>query len=301
MFFIERTVYCGIDVCHYGSELYFIVRTLSLFAIFVIFVSENKRNNLLNLDEFDIRLNTEYIGRNFIYSEEADSTNTVLLDKSFKINSNGSVFFAERQNKGRGRLDRTWYSTKEMNLTFSILLTKKSIPKTPSLLNFAASLSIAYAIENLYQFKIDLKWPNDVLINGKKIAGILLESISEGNKLERLVIGMGINVNQTIFQGIFILPPTSIKLELGQPAEREKLLSEILNNFEQLHEILLKNPARIIKEWKAKCGMIGDKVSIVEGEDSREGIFEDVDENGFLLLKRNNRIERIHFGDVSLR
>lgn len=265
------------------------------------FCANKKRIALFNLESFDLKLNTEYIGRNFIYSEETDSTNSVLLDKSMKINTNGSVFLAERQNKGRGRLDRTWYSTKDLNLTFSILLNKKHIPKNPVLLNFAASLAVASSIENLYQLKIDLKWPNDVLINGKKTAGILLESTSEGSKIEKVVVGIGVNVNQQIFQGNFIIPPTSIRTELGQNTERESFLAEILNNFEEYLDTLLKDPSEIVRMWKAKCSMIGDKVSIVDGDNTTYGIFEDVDENGFLLLKNNDRIEKIHIGDVSLR
>lgn len=256
---------------------------------------------MFNLESFDIKLNTEYIGRNFIYTEETDSTNSFLLDKSSKQNTNGTVFLAERQNKGKGRLNRVWYSTKDLNLTFSILLTKKHIPQNPVLLNFAASLAVAVSIENLYQLKIDLKWPNDVLINGKKTAGILIESTSEGSKINRLVVGIGVNVNQQIFQGIFIIPPTSVRIELGQNAERETLLSEILNNFEEYLDLLLKRPDEVLRTWKQKCSMIGDKISIVDEKNTTYGIFEDVDENGFLLLKVNDRIEKIHIGDVSLR
>ena len=258
---------------------------------------------MFSLETFDIKLNTEFIGRHFIYSEEADCTNTILLDKENKYNSNGTVFYTEKQLKGRGRKNRPWYSVKELNLTFSILLTgKKYITKNPALLNFVASLAVGVSLENLYQLKVDLKWPNDVLVSKKKICGILIESTSDGSKIDRLVIGIGINVNQAAFQGSFNYPPTSVKLELNESVERERLLAEILNNFEELLLIYIENPDSILKDWKQRCNMIGDKISITEGEDVKYGIFEDVDENGFLLLKDNNdRIEKIHYGDVSLR
>jgi BirA family biotin operon repressor/biotin-[acetyl-CoA-carboxylase] ligase len=258
---------------------------------------------LFSFEIFDIKLDTEFIGRNFIFSEEADSTNSVLLDKGNKYTINGTVFYTEKQLKGRGRKNRPWHSAKELNLTFSILLTnKKYITENPVLLNFAASLAVGNALENLYQLKVELKWPNDVLINGKKICGILTESTSEGNKIDRLVIGVGINVNQTMFQGSYNIPPTSVKLEINETAEREKLLAEVLNNIEELLRVLIESPGTIIKDWKQKCSMIGDKISITEGEEVKYGIFEDVDENGFLLLKDNNdKIEKIHYGDVSLR
>jgi BirA family transcriptional regulator, biotin operon repressor / biotin---[acetyl-CoA-carboxylase] ligase len=258
---------------------------------------------LFSFESFDIKLDTEFIGRNFVFSEEADSTNSVLLDKGNKYTINGTVFYAEKQLKGRGRKNRPWYSAKELNLLFSILLSnKKYITANPVLLNFAASLAVGNALENLYQLKVELKWPNDVLINGKKLCGILIESTSEGNKIERLVIGLGINVNQTMFQGNYSIPPTSVKLEINENAERERLLAEVLNNFEELLLVLIESPENILKDWKQRCGMIGDKISITEGDEVKYGIFEDVDENGFLLLKDNNdRIEKIHYGDVSLR
>lgn len=271
---------------------------------FLLFLQYQLREDILfSFESFDIKLDTEFIGRNFVFSEEADSTNSALLDKVNKYTINGTVFFTEKQLKGRGRKNRPWYSAKELNLLFSILLSnKKYITENPVLLNFAASLAVGNALENLYQLKVELKWPNDVLINGKKLCGILIESTSEGNKIERLVIGLGINVNQTMFQGSYSIPPTSVRLEINENADRERLLAEILNNFEELLLVLIESPENILKDWKQRCNMIGDKISITEGEEVKYGIFEDVDENGFLLLKDNNgRIEKIHYGDVSLR
>lgn len=256
---------------------------------------------MFNLESFDIKLNTELIGRNFIYSEEIDSTNTFLINKNNKFNSDGTVLLAEKQNTGRGRKDRVWYSAKGQNLTFSVLLTnKKYLGDKFNLINFAASLSVANAIENLYQLRTELKWPNDVLVNGKKIAGILLESISQGNKIERLVIGIGVNVNQVMFQGNFNLPPTSIKLETNESIDRERLLAELLNTFEEILYKLDNLSNEVIRDWKTKCRLIGEKISIIENEKVKYGIFDDLDENGFLLLKNKGKIEKIHFGDVSL-
>ncbi len=188
---------------------------------------------MFNLETFDIKLDTDFIGRNFIYCDEVESTNSLLLDKENKFNINGTVALAEKQIKGKGRKNRPWYSAKDQNLTFSILLTdKRYLKKLINLVNFGTSLSVALSIENLFQLKTELKWPNDILINGKKTAGILLESYSHGSSVERLVIGIGLNVNQTLFQGSFNYPPTSIKQETNETVEREKLLSEILNIFE---------------------------------------------------------------------
>lgn len=256
---------------------------------------------MFSIENFDIKLNTEYIGRTFVYAEELSSTNTFLMDKKNGYNNNGTVVFAEKQTSGKGRKDRVWYSAPETNLTFSILLTKdKFLINNSSLINFAASLAVAFSIENLYQLKTELKWPNDVLLDGKKTSGILIESTSQGNKIERFVVGIGINVNQPSFQGTFNYPPTSIRIELGRNVEREKLLAEILNNFELLLEKIKNNKNEVINDWKAKCKMIGEKISIVENDSEKFGIFYDIDEEGFLLLKTKDGIEKVHYGDVSL-
>ena len=256
---------------------------------------------MFNIEAFDIKLNTEFIGRNFIYADEVVSTNTLLLDKKNNYNSNGTVLLAEKQTKGRGRKDRVWYSAPESNLTFSILLTKdRLLFNSINFLNFAASLSVATAIENLYQLKTSLKWPNDVLINSKKTSGILIESISQGSKIERVVIGIGVNVNQNSFQGTFNYPPTSIRNELGHNVDREKLMAEILNNFETLIEKIKVDKKELLKDWKLRCDMIGEKISIVENDKEIFGIFDDIDDEGFLLLKTKDKIEKIHFGDVTL-
>ncbi len=257
---------------------------------------------MFNLELFDIKLDTDFIGRNFVYCEELESTNSLLLNRENKFNTNGTVVLAEKQIKGKGRQNRIWYSAKDQNLTFSILLTdKKYFKKLFNIINFATSLSVALSIENLFQLKTELKWPNDILINGKKTAGILLESHSQGSSIERLVIGIGLNVNQTLFQGSFTYPPTSIKQEINENVDREKLLSEILNIFEDLLNDIESKSAEIMKDWKSRCRMIGEKISITDGEKSKYGIFNDIDENGFLLLRVGNKIEKIHFGDVSLR
>ncbi|OGU27109.1 MAG: biotin--[acetyl-CoA-carboxylase] ligase [Ignavibacteria bacterium GWA2_35_9] len=257
--------------------------------------------SVFNLENFDIKLDTEIIGRNIIYIDETPSTNSFLLDPAISGNTNGTILIAEKQIKGRGRKDRQWYSTKGLNLTFSILLTnKKYFTKRFNLINFATALSTAIAIENLFQSRTELKWPNDVLINKKKVAGVLIESTSKGEKIERVVIGIGINVNQTSFQGSFNVQPTSLKNETGGTVIRETLLAELLNVFEETLEQVISNYKWILKEWKQRCGMIGERISVSDGEKTKNGIFDDIDENGFMILKNKDKVEKIYFGDVSI-
>ncbi len=255
---------------------------------------------MFELENFDIKLETEFIGRNFIYCDEIESTNSELLGAKQQYKKTGTVLLAEKQLAGKGRKDRTWQSAKGLNLTFSVLLMKDVVAEINiNHINLAASLAVASAIENLYQLKTELKWPNDVLIDKKKIAGILTETSIKGTTIERAVIGFGINLNQIVFNGEFNFPPTSIKLEAGINIGRENTLAEILNIFEELLLELESKPGVILNEWRAKCQMIGDKISIKENDKVKRGIFYDIDDNGYLLLKINDSIEKVHFGDVS--
>jgi BirA family biotin operon repressor/biotin-[acetyl-CoA-carboxylase] ligase len=256
---------------------------------------------MFDLEKFDLKLNTDVIGRNFIYAEAVPSTNTELLTGSKIYKNHGTVLLAEKQTDGKGRKNRAWYSDDQLNLTFSILITEsKYLKKKVNLLNFIASLALAASVENLYQLKTDLKWPNDVLIDDKKVAGILIESTSKGSKIERLVIGIGLNVNQIAFQRKFTTEPTSLKKELGHPVDREKTLAEILNNIEEMLNSSIKFPDKILEDWKEKCKMIGARITVVNDDVTKHGIFNDIDKNGFMVLRTDDKMETLHSGDVSI-
>jgi len=258
-------------------------------------------NIMFDLEKFDLKLNTDVVGRNFIYAAEVPSTNTELLTESKSYKKHGTVLFAEKQTEGKGRKNRAWYSDDQLNLTFSILIKEsKYFQKKINILNFVASLALATSIENLYQLKTELKWPNDILIDNKKAAGILIESTSKGSKIERLVIGIGLNVNQIAFQRKFTTEPTSLKKELGHPVDREKTLAEILNNIEEMLNTSIKFPDKILEDWKAKCKMIGQRITVVNDDVTKHGIFNDIDKNGFMVLRTNDKMETLHFGDVSI-
>jgi len=252
------------------------------------------------IEEMDIKLKTSYIGSNFIFYEEANSTNEELLRDS-SIKKHGTVLFANSQVKGRGRLNREWISDKNNSLTFSILLTENITATNINIINLASSIAVAQSIENLYQLDISLKWPNDVLVATRKVSGILVESVSKGDTLERVVVGIGVNVNQPMFEGGFNVPPSSIRKEFGKVVSRERLLAEILNEFERILKKVKNNPEDVLNIWRSKCKMIGEKVKIVDGENETYGIFEDIDEKGFLLLQDMNGVKKIYNGDVSLR
>ncbi len=255
---------------------------------------------MFNIEEFDLKLETSFIGRNFIYIEEINSTNEYLMTESENL-GNGTVILSEFQIDGKGRLNRKWLSNKNQNLTFSILLNKKLDKININHINLSASLAVANSIENLFQLKTDLKWPNDILVKNKKLSGILLESTFNNSKLEKLVIGIGVNVNQTKFEGEYKVKPTSLKFEVKKEISRERLLNEILNNFEANIIELKTNSKRILNDWRDKCRMIGEHITIHSNDKIIHGIFYDIDANGFMIIKIGDQLEKITSGDISLK
>ncbi len=257
-------------------------------------------SNTFVLEEMDIKLDTEYIGTNFIFCDEINSTNERLLTEE-AITQHGTVLLAENQFVGRGRLGRKWISEKNMSLTFSILLTENIKANNLNLINLGISLAVAKSLKNLYQLDVSLKWPNDVLISNRKVSGILLESVTRGDKIDRVVVGIGINVNQPTFEGKLLIPPTSVRREFGKPVKRERLISEVLNEFEIILEQLEKDPTIVLESWRSKCDWIGEMVRVINGNEELYGLFENIDSDGFLLLQQKDGTKKILSGDVSLR
>gem|GEM_PF-150997 len=278
------------------KNYYIVIKHVVLYDIL-----SHKGFYMFAIEEFDIKLETDFIGRNFIYLDETESTNRFVLNSANNVKYDGSVVLAEFQTAGRGRLDRKWVSSREQNLTFTILVDLKERSIThPQLLNFVASLVVARSIENLHLIKTNLKWPNDVLVGSKKVAGILCESVSQGSRISKVAVGIGVNVNQANFASGYLTEPTSVRMELKQTVSRERLLAEILNNFEYTLARLEEEPNQIVAEWKQFCKMLGDKVTVKAGEEEFTGLFTDVSEEGHIILIDNFEDKKtITFGDVS--
>lgn len=249
-----------------------------------------------------MRLDTEWLGRNFLYHEELTSSNTFLKQTADKEKlETGTVVLAEFQTEGRGRLDRTWQSNPAENLTFSFLLRANAVSsKNLNLLSLGAGTVVAEVIENLLLVKCDLKWPNDVLLNGKKICGILSESSFLGDKFQYVVVGIGLNVNQNEFTGKHLVPPSSLKLETSNIVEREKMLAMLLNGLEKMVYQLDEDPKQIIKRWNSGCSKIGDTLTVVSGPAVYTGRFEGIDESGALLLNEDGKIRKYAYGEVRI-
>jgi len=250
-------------------------------------------------EEIKQGLQTKIIGKKIIYCDTVDSTNTY-AKKLVKENiEEGTVVIAEVQTKGRGRKSRKWFSPVG-GLWFSIILYPNTPPYHSMLVTMAASASIAHAVKKTIGIQPVIKWPNDLLINNKKICGVLTELDAEIDKLNYCIIGIGINVNNKINDEIKNTA-TSLKIENDSiPVSRVELLKQILHEFDKNYYQLKHGNVKYIRDqWFLFSDIIGKKIQVSSQENvAFEGTVLDVDDMGCLIVKTSKDIVRIVTGDV---
>jgi len=246
----------------------------------------------------DILFPWEYRGdaANILYYPEVTSTMDIARDLARKSCPDLTVVIAGRQTKGRGRLKRRWLSD-DGGLYFTMVL-RPTIPVQLSFrVNFLASLTLACVIREMLQIDARVKWPNDILVNERKISGMLSELEAEADRVFFINIGMGINVNNDPSGA----EPgaTSLKMIAGREVSRKDLLARFLERFsDRIHNAALEN---VIPEWKKYTVTLGRQVRIVTQREESEGLAVDVDENGALVLElANGEPKKIIYGDCFL-
>lgn len=253
----------------------------------------------LNSSTITSCLPTRFIGRNVLYYPSVTSTIDIARQKASEKIAEGTAVFAERQTAGRGRLKRTWISP-EGNIALSIILYPKK--EHLSSLTILASLAVMHGIEKTTGLKCQLKWPNDALIKGKKVSGILLESQAKIDSVDYAIISTGINVNMKMADYPEIASfATSLAHETGGEVSRVTLLRNLFIEFERLYIKLLSGEPPL-PEWRECLITLGKSVHVRSNEDLFEGIAESVAEDGGLLLRcSDGRLMKFMAGDVTLK
>lgn len=235
--------------------------------------------------------------------DEVESTN----DLAFSLAENKQIFanqiiVANKQNKGRGRLNRNWESPIG-NLYFSLILQPKIAIEKTSQISFVAVCALQIAVEKIFQqqnivAKIQNKWPNDLLIDQKKVAGILLESKISNKICDFVILGIGVNINSNPTQTLF--PSTNIKNFLCE-ISASKMLEFFLEEFKNLYENWLNFGFKNIRNlWLKNAYNLNSEIKINLGDSMVEGLFIEIDEEGNIIIKNhNNETKKINFGDVS--
>jgi BirA family transcriptional regulator, biotin operon repressor / biotin---[acetyl-CoA-carboxylase] ligase len=258
-------------------------------------------------EEIKSTLNTTLIGRRLELHEKVGSTNDLAREAGRRGEQEGLVVLAEEQVAGKGRRGRRWVAPPGCCILCSILLRPQLGPQYAFHLTMAASLAIALGIEETLdeqaasgEHKVTIKWPNDVLMNERKVAGVLAESEWVGDTWSLAVVGFGINVNLDPSSIRDVRwEPTSLSRELGREVSRVGLLARVLEKFEELYDLLTRGESgEIFSRWSDKLDIMGRTVAIEEMGSIMEGEVVRVEEDGTLLVGVTGGMRRVRMGDL---
>jgi len=234
--------------------------------------------------------------------DSIDSTNRKTKELLVQGESEGLIVTARTQTAGRGRKDRSWYSPIG-GLYFSIALKPRIGPEQAPLLGLLSACAVARGIRSLGVENVRLKWPNDVLVQQYKIAGILSESILVDDNHLRIVVGIGVNQNCPVSEMSEHLrwPTTSIIDELGKETSIEALLCSIVNEMDELLQAVENDSsyAVVLEEWRRVSSTLGTRVRIYEDEKTTDGIAKDIGEDGSLIVETDEGLMKVVSGDVA--
>ncbi len=248
--------------------------------------------------------NTAWLARNLFFYEETGSTNEdiKLLAKEGAVN--GTLVVADMQTAGRGRRGRDWFSPKGESIYMSLLLRPKCMPNQASALTLVMALAVLEAIEEIAPGMGGIKWPNDIVINGKKVCGILTEMGLKHNEIDYVVIGVGINVNQSSFAGEIAATATSIALECGTNMERAELIGRVLHYFEQEYAHFEKtyDLTGLVDRYNQYLLNKERQVRVLDPKGEYEGMALGINSQGELLVKcQSGEMIEVYAGEVSVR
>ena len=249
-------------------------------------------------------LSTRVIGREIVFFDTIDSTSKVLRQAAARGAAEGTVVLANEQTHGRGRLNRTWVSPPGVGIYLSILLRPSGPPAPVHLFTFLPAVATARALRHVSGLPVFIQWPNDVMLRGRKLAGVLAEMRGLESRDPEVVIGIGINVNHTASH----LPAelhdvaTSLALATGRTFARTRVVQELLREMDRGYALLQAGQGSpIIEEWRRLCPSHYGKPVVVAGGSAGviRGTTRGIDDDGALLVERaNGGLERVAFGEV---
>lgn len=248
-------------------------------------------------------LNTRFLGQHVYVLDEVDSTNSYALELAEQGAVEGTIVLAERQMAGRGRLGRT-FASPPGGLYLSIVVRERLAARDVPFVTLLSGIAAARAIREVTGLPAQIKWPNDILVRGKKVCGILNESRFSGDKIDFIVIGIGMNVNTSLEA----FPPevqevaSTLKREMGTEVDRLSLLKALLGNVEELLEAYRSGEEQAtIQQWVALSCTVGRRVSVRSQRGLVEGMALGIDRSGALVIETaGGKEERVVTGDVTL-
>jgi BirA family biotin operon repressor/biotin-[acetyl-CoA-carboxylase] ligase len=258
--------------------------------------------DILTPDMLRQRLRGSLFGKRIYHFFKTDSTNQVALELGHAGEPEGAVIIAEEQTTGRGRAGHSWHSERAAGIYATILLRPRLAPVQAPLLTMMAGLSARAAVQSVTSLSVDLKWPNDLMIQGKKVGGILTEMHAEPSQVRFVIVGIGINVNQQKFPAELAGASTSLRMETGRMQSRLEVLVQFLRQFESDYkELLSEGAAGVVKRFEAASSYArGKRVRVTNGRESFTGVTAGLEETGLLRVKRDDgEITAVIAGDVA--
>lgn len=261
-------------------------------------------NHPNNLSESTLQwgLDTLWIGRRIIHKQTTSSTQTIAHQLAKENAEHGTVVIANEQTKGKGRMGKTFYSTKNKGIWMSMILRPKTLPSRAPHLTLLTATVLADVISTHIGIRPQIKWPNDILINGKKIAGILTEMQVNQNQIQYVVIGIGLNVlqNHDDIHKSIRHKATSLQIETKEEWHFKEIFQEILRIFEKRYKDYIENGFSSIKnKWESYGYKIGEKIYIQTLKDTWQATFLGINDDGALLTKTNNgEIDKIYSAKI---
>ncbi len=247
-------------------------------------------------------LNTKIFGRKLYIYDNIESTN-LLAKKVASLGAiEGTTVITDLQTAGRGRLGRTWIGDPARNLLLSIVVRPKIDNKKMGLLPFFASVGACFTIEGLTGLQCECKWPNDLILNGKKCCGILIESSFQESSLEYVIIGIGINVNQEHFGNDLDKKATSLLNECGRIIEVKDVFKQLMISLESLYlDVRRGYFDTVLREWKSRAKMFGREITLQQMEKEISGKAVDLSNDGGLILECRDGLQTFYSGDVTIK
>lgn len=264
-----------------------------------------KAPDMLSPEELVSRLETEWVGHHIHYLKTTTSTNEVGKRLADEGCEDGMVIVSEEQTGGKGRLSRGWFSPEGCGVWVSVVLRPPFLPQEASKCTLLAAVAVVRAINKYKGVDARIKWPNDILLSGRKLVGILTEMSAEFGHINYIVIGTGINVN---------IPKKMVPEELKdlavsvadvaeEPVKRVQILADYLKNLEELYQIAVKEGfGPIFDEWRKYSNTLGQEVKVIAPDETYFGTAVDIDSEGLLIVKKKDgSMEKVIAGDVSIR
>ena len=246
-------------------------------------------------------LDTRFLGQELLVAEELPSTNLTARELAQQGAPHGQAVLARRQQAGRGRMQRAWQSP-EGGLWLSVVLRPNLPLQDASKLTLAASVALVDAFSELYHLQVGIKWPNDLVYNGRKIAGILGEVVGEWNSVQTLILGMGVNANFRREELSSDLKVVTLQEILGHEVDLNALAAAVLKQLEKQIRVLEdKNYDQLWDSWTSRAVGLGEKVRVLRGETVFQGVFRGISSTGELVLATEQGEQTFSAGEIQLR